>query len=261
MSAEYDYFGTNLRMGPAGYYGTTGYASSITGHTGINNDGSLQIEDIAANAALFTSPGYINYGFGYTWEVGDIFNLVYKNGNLYVFWNEVPVAAGASLTDSANDGLAGVLIEPHILGDVGLVNFAAGSVISANPPPGPITSGTIFPGPYFGSSLAAAFPNTQGLDFFQVIDEGGNIVWNLNAVGTATVNPSSWTNGTLLGVFEGANFAQAFPNPQQLNVFQIVDQGGFVVFYVDYQGLAKDPHPPVPRRPGPPFRPARRKRR
>ena len=42
-------------------------------------------------------------------------------------------------------------------------------------------------GSYQGSSITTAFPNVQGLDIFQVINEGGRVVWNLNAAGAARV--------------------------------------------------------------------------
>ena len=46
------------------------------------------------------------------------------------------------------------------------------------------------------------------------------------------------TNGTLLGVFSGATFAAAFTNPASLDVLQVVNEGGSVVYSIDSAGTA-----------------------
>jgi hypothetical protein len=155
---------------------------------------------------------------------------VYQNGNLIL-----------SATDSSfTSGLTGLETESEVsTSDITFSNFITGSVTTATPG-GPITKGAIFPGPYYGSTLATAFPNNI-LDIFQVVNEGGQIIWNLNYQGVATFLPSSPTPATRLGKFEGNTFAAAFPNPYQLNVFQLIGQGGAVVFHVDYQGNAVTP--------------------
>jgi hypothetical protein len=48
----------------------------------------------------------------------------------------------------------------------------------------------------------------------------------------------SATSGTLLGVFSGATFAAAFTNPAGLDVLQIVNEGGSVVYSIDSTGTA-----------------------
>jgi len=45
------------------------------------------------------------------------------------------------------------------------------------------------------------------------------------------------TNGTLLGVFSGSSFAAAFTNPNSLDILQIVNEGGQVVYSVDSAGV------------------------
>jgi hypothetical protein len=44
------------------------------------------------------------------------------------------------------------------------------------------------------------------------------------------------TNGTVFGVFSGATFAAAFTNPSQLDVFQVINEGGKCVWKCDFQG-------------------------
>ncbi len=168
---------------------------------------------------------------------GDVFTAAIVGSSIYMFQNGVQIF---KVTDTtfASAGMIGIDIASEAdTSSVKLTNFIIGSVSSG----GPVTVGTVFPGPYYGSSLATAFPNVQKLDIMQVVNEGGKTVWNLNYLGVATTNPTNPTPGTLLGVFEGRNFAAAFPNPYQLNVFQVVGPGGAVVFHVDYQGNAVTP--------------------
>jgi hypothetical protein len=169
---------------------------------------------------------------------GDVFTYGIVGYTSFLYHNGVLVAAVNDSNQTCASGYLGMVADPqNAAGEIAYSNFIAGTVSGGFG--GPSTNGVIFPGSYGGSSLAAAFPNAQGLDFFQVSNEGGDIVWNLNSAGIATANPTNPTNGTLLGVFSGTSFANAFQNnPQQLNVFQIIMQGGQVVFHVDYQGNA-----------------------
>lgn len=90
----------------------------------------------------------------------------------------------------------------------------------------------------FGSSLAASVKNPSSLDLLQVVDEGGKVVWNLTSAGVATANPSTSTASALLTRYFGSSFSAAFKNPSNLDILQVVDEGGTVVFWVDHTGAA-----------------------
>ncbi len=201
-----------------------------------NEDGvtaELSIEEIVNGESNFL---YDNLAAIVT--AGDVFTFAVVGTTFYAYQNSRLITAIADHQFAS--GFAGLeVVAQSTLSDCEWSNFIVGSVVSAGG--GPVTRGTIFPGPYYGKSLATAFPNAQKLDIMQVVNEGGSIVWNLNCIGVAATNPMSPTPGTLLGVFEGSNFAAAFPNSYQLNVFQIVSPGGAIVFHVDYQGNAVTP--------------------
>jgi hypothetical protein len=124
-------------------------------------------------------------------------------------------------------------------GAISGVNFTA-----VNPP----TNGVIIQGQFVNQSnisnaIMGAFPqnaNRYQLDLIQVIATGGQVVWKLDYTGTITVNPTSWTKGTLLGQFQGASFSACFQqnntNPYHLDILQIRDQGGSVVWWLDWTG-------------------------
>ena len=175
---------------------------------------------------------------------GDTFIFAIVGSTLFLYQNGVLISG--AVNDPLNyyplAGPVGLDVDPQDSAtEIGLSNFTAGSAALAPSPGGPATNGAIFPGPYYGANLAAAFPHNL-LDIFQVVNEGGKIVWNLSSTGVATVNPTNPTNGTVLGQFSGSSFAQAFAyNPDQLNVFQLIGQGGAVVFHVDYQGNVGTP--------------------
>ena len=46
------------------------------------------------------------------------------------------------------------------------------------------------------------------------------------------------TNGTMVGVYSGSSYATAFTNPSNLDLIQVVDEGGSVVWNLDYAGTA-----------------------
>jgi len=137
--------------------------------------------------------------------------------------------------DVSGNGNSGVLsTNPPIKGA-----DSPGFNCGGGPSPSPIpTHGTIFPGIYFGSMLTVAFANPSGYDLMQVVNEGNQVVWNLTASGVATTNPTNPTSNAILGKFSGSNFSVAFPNPYRLDVLQVIDGGGHVVFGVTYQGSA-----------------------
>jgi len=95
-------------------------------------------------------------------------------------------------------------------------------------------------GEFGGESLSEAFFNPDEMDLIQVVNEGGDVVWNLTFDGVATVNPVSPapTQKALIGRYQGQSFALAFPNPYQKDIFQIIGQGDNVVFWVDATGIS-----------------------
>lgn len=100
------------------------------------------------------------------------------------------------------------------------------------------TSGSVGVGSYGGKTLAEAFYNPHNLDLLQVVNEGGDVVWNLTYDGTATASPGSSTHNALLGVYAGETFALAFPNPYSQDILQIIGPGDTVEFWVDSTGAA-----------------------
>jgi hypothetical protein len=70
------------------------------------------------------------------------------------------------------------------------------------------TDGSIGAGTHFveASNLAAAFPNPRKLDLIQVVNSGGQVVWNLMPDGAVHTNPSSPMSAALLGQFSRGYF-------------------------------------------------------
>ena len=100
-------------------------------------------------------------------------------------------------------------------------------------------------GRFSGASYLTAFTNPQGLDLVQVVNEGGDIVFNIEDDGTCNVNPISPTtrdNGSPIAVlaqYFGASLAAAFSNPSRLDLIQIIaPHDGSILAYVDYLGTA-----------------------
>jgi hypothetical protein len=111
----------------------------------------------------------------------------------------------------------------------------------------------------FGSSLQNAFAqinpsNPQNLDLLQIIIPGdlvtGNpptVVVNVDYTG-AVHNPAvSPTQGTRLGTFQSNQpsgsttaqfFTNAFSNPSQSDILQVINDGGNISYYLNYQGVA-----------------------
>ena len=101
-----------------------------------------------------------------------------------------------------------------------------------------------------GSTVATAFPQVNGyaqnLDLLQIVDKGGSVLLNVDYTGTVHNPASSSTNGTRIGVFQttlasgttAALFANAFSNPSQQDILQVINTGGNIHYYLDYQGVA-----------------------
>jgi hypothetical protein len=105
-----------------------------------------------------------------------------------------------------------------------------------------------------GSSWATAWPQVtpNGVgpndhDILNIVDEGGGILLNIDYAGVVH-NPASGSTGSLtrLGQFfttltSGTTaqlFANAFDNPANLDIIQIINEGGNVVNYIDYTGTS-----------------------
>lgn len=105
-----------------------------------------------------------------------------------------------------------------------------------------------------GTTVAGAWPQVspngvgnQNLDLLQIIGEGGSILLNVDYLG-AVHNPAvSATNGTRIGQFlttlasgqtTAAYFANAFANPSQLDILQVINAGGTIHYNLTYQGVA-----------------------
>jgi len=105
-----------------------------------------------------------------------------------------------------------------------------------------------------GTTVAGAFPQvtpngvaSQNLDLLQIVQQGGNIALNVDYLGTVHNPASSPTNGTRIGVFmtnlvgsptTAQLFANAFDNPLDQDILQVINIGGNVHYYLDYLGVA-----------------------
>lgn len=92
------------------------------------------------------------------------------------------------------------------------------------------------------TATATAHANAKGEDLFQVINQGGKVVWNLDSAGVPHTNPTNPTATAHLGQHFGSSFATAFPDlvASKLDIYQIHD-GSKVVYHVDYLGVAYTP--------------------
>jgi hypothetical protein len=166
-------------------------------------------------------------------NTGDVVRMEMSGSSIIVLYNgvvKISVTNGAVLSGFPGLEIAAAAVQS----DTSVTLFKTGGITNSTP-------GTIYPGIYEGSSLAAAFANPSGFDLMQVINEGGRVVWNLTAAGIASTNPSRPTANSILGKFSGSSFATAFPNPGQLDLIQVVNEGGGIVFGLNYQGYTYTP--------------------
>lgn len=106
-----------------------------------------------------------------------------------------------------------------------------------------------------GTSWDNAFPQVtpngvgnQNLDLLQIVDEGQGVVLNVDHAGVVHNPASSATSGTRVGVFQtklasgdttAHYFADAFANPSQIDILQVISPtGGSVLKYIDFQGVS-----------------------
>jgi hypothetical protein len=87
-----------------------------------------------------------------------------------------------------------------------------------------------------GQGVGGAFDNTSILDLLQVIGQGNNIVWRADNQGDDNDNPPVATGTAVYGKFQGNTFAQAFPNPYNLDILQTINSQGQIVYFIDHQG-------------------------
>jgi hypothetical protein len=103
-----------------------------------------------------------------------------------------------------------------------------------------------------GTSWATAFPQVggpvQNLDIINIIDQGGNVILNVDYNGVVH-NPASAATGinTRLGQYESsiasgttaAIFAATFTNASNQDILQVLSPtGGSVANYLDYLGVS-----------------------
>ncbi len=164
----------------------------------------------------------------------------YFQGTLNVYYNGalIQTVSGLGALFDNVQGLPGFDLGTNgAITDVEINYFEAGNISDASS----VTTSVNSPGTYFGQSLERAFQNPNQFDLIQVVNEGGDVIWCLNFAGLVTTNPANQANPTLdtyLGKYRGQTFADAFPYLNKLNIFQVVNQGGHVIFFVDYQGNA-----------------------
>jgi hypothetical protein len=104
---------------------------------------------------------------------------------------------------------------------------------------------------YQGQSLVLAFRqinpgNPQNLDLFHIVDQGGNILVNVDYTGAVHNPASSPTQGCRIGRYftslttgtTAQFFANVFPNPQSLDLIQVRNVGGNISYYLSYAGVA-----------------------
>ncbi len=108
-----------------------------------------------------------------------------------------------------------------------------------------------------GKSVQQAWPNVggiaQNIDLLQIIDGSGNILVNVDYLGvvhkpaSGATTSASGIGDTRLGQFKtyltsassvAQLFAAAFFNPSQLDIIQVVTQGGAVTYWLNYLGVA-----------------------
>src|ERR1700685_2485979 len=102
------------------------------------------------------------------------------------------------------------------------------------------------------ASLATAFPQVvgfaQNLDLIQIVSSNGQgVLLNVSSTGVVHKPAVAATNGARVGVFQtvltststtAQLFANAFANPSNQDILQVINEGGNVSFYLDYLGVS-----------------------
>jgi len=109
-------------------------------------------------------------------------------------------------------------------------------------------------------TIAGAWPQVtpngvapQNLDLIQIVGFGGPILLNVDSAGVVhnpAVNPTTSAGGigqTRIGQFQSRLtssattaqlFADAFSNPSNLDIIQVINEGGNVHYNLNFQGVA-----------------------
>ncbi len=106
----------------------------------------------------------------------------------------------------------------------------------------------------FGQSLAAAYPQVggpaQNLDLIQIVNEGDGVLLNVDFAGVVrkpSNTSSAQIGNTRIGTFltrlsssatTAQLFADAFSNPSNQDIFQVINIGGNVSYWLDFLGVA-----------------------
>lgn len=199
--------------------GSTGYELSVIGQTGTGN-------------ALLIAGGGLSTQIilPFSTSVGDKFRIECLGPAITFLYNGVVLYSQSDLTLGSGVTVAQISSGSSVT-DTGLLHFAAGSIVSTGPSPGTVL------GVFEGTSVSNAFTNPSNQDLVQVVNEGGQVVWNLSSSGVAIGNPTNPTPNAVLGKFEGQFFNTAFPTSTlQLDILQVRNQGGGLVFRVDFLG-------------------------
>lgn len=181
---------------------------------------------------------------------GDVFLFAVVGAQGFAFRNGVLLQDLTGVTSAPGSYLGITAFSPDSSG-TNFTSFRAGAV-SLGP-----TNGTIIKGQFVNQSnlsnpVMGAFAqnaNRYQLDLMQIFYQGA-VVWKLDHTGTVTTNPTNWTNGTLLGQFYGSSFTTCFQqnntNPYSLDLIQIQDTGGQIVWWLDYTGTVQFPTSSLP---------------
>ena len=192
--------------------------------------------------SLSISPETVAVGYPTT---GTVTLSVIPTGNTAVTLSSSNTAVAtvpASVTVLAGNQTATFSVTTLSPGGTIITASLSGSVtadvtVTNNSITSPATNGVVYMDLYFGPNLAETFTNPYSWDLIQIITKGGRVVWNLNALGVASINPTNPTPQTLLWQFSGPNFAQTFSNnPGSLDLFQIRNEGNKAIFWVNYLG-------------------------
>lgn len=229
----FTYDDTGSPRTPLAYFGgqTRAFYGSVAGSGSLTDDSSTDLViGRYQTSSLYTWDGLI-----YDWRV---YNSILTQAQIQAIiaggpkFDPLPANNVCHLTFATNQGNT----EPDTSGNSN-VGVISGATFNSNNPVFS-TVGCVGIGRYFGNSLAEVAPNPYKMDLFQVINQSGVIVWNLDYAGTENINPASPTSQALLGRYEGQSFVSAFPNPDAQNVFQVVNGSGSVVFAIDSTGNA-----------------------
>jgi hypothetical protein len=205
-----------------------GYYLVITGTAGTTC--TIQITDISGNPIGPQVSQLVSPGDTFLFMCSGTSLLVYHNTILTIQTTDSQYTSGGSPTVYILDTTSHPFTK-------GVATFSAGNVTTGNKPASYTILGTFF-GPAIGDGQGVPGPwlNPTYQDLLQVRMRGGNMAWTANAFGVGSSNPPLYTPTAVYGQYDGQTFATAFTNPQKLDILQIINAGGEVIWFVDYQG-------------------------